>query len=59
MSAPLLAPASTTSTPKEHPLMMRLRMGNVWRSALTRMENSVMTAPEVAIFSASSLFSGG
>ena len=59
MSAPLLSPASTTSKPSLQPLTMRLRWGNVCTSGETVIGNSVTTAPEAAIFSASAMFSGG
>jgi len=60
ISAPLFNPASTTTRPKLHPLTIRLRMGNVCRSAFTSMENSEITAPfPDAIRRANASFSGG
>ena len=55
----VIEPAAEVAGFETDPEMMRLRIGKVWRSAFTRIENSVTTAPEVEIFSASALFSGG
>ncbi len=46
MSGPLVTPASTTNRPTESPLIMRLRMGKVCRSALVcHRKTPVITAP--------------
>ena len=60
ISAPLLAPASTTRIPWLQPEMIRFRIGNVCRSGSISIENSDTTAPfPLQIFSASASFSGG
>ena len=59
ISAPEFVEASTTSTPSDMPLMMRLRCGNAPASGGLRGGDSLITAPAATIFSASSACSGG
>src|SRR6266550_4731865 len=60
IKAPLFKPASTTRIPWLQPLMMRFRMGKVWRSGSISIENSDTIAPFPSlIFSARARFSGG
>ena len=60
MRAPLFSPASTTSNPKEAPLMIRFRLGKVCFVGVVAIGNSLITAPDpAAIFSARGMFSSG
>ena len=60
MRVPLYSAASTTSTPIDIPLMMRLRIGKFWGAAKVPRGNSVISAPPNArICSASRVFSFG
>ena len=56
---PLLLAASITTTPSERPLITLLRSGKFVFCGVAPRGNSVITAPDAAILSASFLFSAG
>jgi len=45
MRVPLYSPASTTSTPRDSPLMTRLRIGKFWGVGAAPMGNSLISVP--------------
>jgi hypothetical protein len=59
MSAPLLAPPSTTTTASHIPLIMRLRRGNTYENARMPHGCSEMIPPDSEIRCMSAPFSGG
>ena len=59
ISAPLRALASTTTTARDSPLMIRLRAGNIPGCGATVIGVSVTRQPRAATWSASSSCSGG
>ena len=58
-SAPLRAPASTTTTARPQPAITRLRRGKFCRHGPVPRGNSLTTAPDPATAAASAAFSPG